>query len=37
MKTFVRGKLVADAGDIVVDPGYGEFLERKIPSWGTYQ
>ncbi|MBP2252466.1 dihydropyrimidinase [Halarchaeum solikamskense] len=34
-KTFVRGELVADDGNIVAEPGHGEFLEREIPEWGT--
>jgi len=33
LKTFVRGELVADNGDIVAEPGYGEFLVRDIPDW----
>jgi len=32
-KTFVRGTLVADGGDVVADPGHGEFREREIPDW----
>ncbi len=32
-KTFVRGTLVADEGEIVVEPGHGEFLEREVPDW----
>lgn len=32
-KTFVRGKLIADDGDIVGEPGYGTFIEREIPTW----
>jgi len=32
-KTFVRGTLVADDGEIVADPGHGEFLERELPDW----
>lgn len=32
-KTFVRGELVADNGEIVEDPGHGAFVERKIPDW----
>lgn len=33
LKTFVRGKVVADNGDIVAEPGYGDFLARDIPDW----
>jgi len=33
-RTFVRGTLVADEGDIVAEPGYGEFLARDVPDWG---
>ena len=32
-KTFVRGALVADDGEIVGDPGDGTFIEREIPTW----
>jgi dihydropyrimidinase len=32
-KTFVRGELVADDGDIVAEGGHGEFVERERPDW----
>lgn len=32
-KTFVRGTLVADDGDIVAEPGHGRFVERERPDW----
>ena len=32
-KTLVRGTVVADSGEILVDPGYGEFLPRECPEW----
>jgi len=32
-KTFVRGELVADTGDVVCNEGHGEFVEREIPHW----
>lgn len=32
-KTFVRGTLVADNGQIVASPGHGQFIERAVPSW----
>jgi len=32
-KTFVRGTLVADNGEIVAEPGYGRFLSRVVPNW----
>lgn len=32
-QTFVRGELVADDGEIVTNPGHGEFVEREIPRW----
>ena len=32
-KTFVRGELIADDGEIVGEPGHGEFVEREIPDW----
>lgn len=32
-KTFVRGELVADDGEIVADPGHGRFVERDRPDW----
>jgi dihydropyrimidinase len=31
--TYLRGRRVADAGDVVADPGCGEFLEREPPNW----
>lgn len=34
-KTFVRGELIADEGDIVGEPGYGRFVERDIPMWAN--
>lgn len=34
-KTFVRGELIADEGDIVGEPGYGRFIERDIPTWAN--
>jgi dihydropyrimidinase len=33
-QTYVRGQLVADDGDIVAEPGHGEFLDREVPDWG---
>lgn len=32
-KTFVRGKLVADDGEIVADTSHGQFVERERPDW----
>jgi len=32
-KTFVRGTLVADSGEIVAEPGHGQFLSRVVPDW----
>ena len=32
-RTFVRGELVADDGEVVGEAGHGEFLEREIPDW----
>jgi len=32
-RTFVRGTLVAADGDVVADPGHGEFLRRRVPDW----
>jgi len=32
-KTFVRGELVADEGEVVGETGHGEFVEREIPDW----
>lgn len=31
--TYLRGRRVAEMGDVVADPGYGEFLEREPPTW----
>lgn len=32
-KTFVRGELVAEDGEVVGDPGFGQFIERELPEW----
>jgi dihydropyrimidinase len=32
-KTFVRGELVADSGEIVAEPGHGRFRRREVPTW----
>lgn len=32
-KTFLRGELIADDGEIVGEPGYGEFVDRDLPDW----
>ncbi|MDZ7702621.1 MAG: amidohydrolase family protein [Halobacteriales archaeon] len=32
-KTFVRGELVADDGEVVGEPGHGRFVERDDPDW----
>lgn len=32
-KTFVRGSLVADNGEIVAEDGHGSFVERPVPDW----
>ncbi len=32
-KTFLRGNLVADKGDIVIDNPPGRFIDRNLPSW----
>jgi dihydropyrimidinase len=34
-KTFVRGELVAEDGEIVGDPGHGAFVERDRPDWSS--
>ena len=34
-KTFSRGELVADDGEIVGTPGHGEFVPRAIPNWSV--
>ncbi|ESP87031.1 dihydroorotase [Candidatus Halobonum tyrrellensis] len=34
-KTFVRGELVADDGEVVGDAGRGEFVERDLPDWSV--
>ena len=33
-KTFVRGELVAENGDITGESGHGRFVERAVPDWG---
>jgi dihydropyrimidinase len=32
-KTFVRGALVADDGEVIGEPGHGRFVERVRPDW----
>ena len=32
-KTFVRGELVADDGEVLGEAGHGEFVERERPDW----
>ena len=34
-QTFVRGQLVADDGEVVGEPGTGEFVERELPDWSV--
>ena len=33
--TMVRGTVVAEDGEIVVEEGHGEYCDRKRPNWGT--
>jgi dihydropyrimidinase len=33
--TLVRGEVVADEGEIVGEPGYGEFRARERPDWSV--
>jgi dihydropyrimidinase len=32
-QTYVRGERVYEDGEILVEPGYGEFVAREIPNW----
>jgi dihydropyrimidinase len=32
-ETFVRGERVYADGEILADPGYGEFVAREVPNW----
>lgn len=32
-KTFLRGELIADDGEVVGEPGYGEYVHRERPDW----
>lgn len=32
-KTFLRGKLIADDGEITAASGYGQYINRDIPDW----
>ena len=34
-RTYVRGDCIAADGEIVGEPGYGEFVDREIPTWGN--
>jgi dihydropyrimidinase len=33
VKTFRRGELIADEGEVVAEPGSGTFVARKVPDW----
>jgi len=33
--TLVRGDVVVEDGDVVGDPGHGEFVARELPDWST--
>lgn len=32
-KTIVRGEVVADHGEVVGEPGHGEYVARDVPDW----
>lgn len=32
-KTFVRGSLVAEDGEIIAEEGHGSFVRRPVPNW----
>jgi dihydropyrimidinase len=32
-RTYLRGELIADEGEIVGEPGDGNFLHRERPDW----
>lgn len=34
-KTLVRGEIVADGKESVIEPGHGTFIERELPDWKT--
>jgi dihydropyrimidinase len=34
-KTFVRGALIADDGEVVAEPGHGDFIARGPIEWGS--
>jgi dihydropyrimidinase len=36
-KTFLRGDLVADDGEVVGEAGDGEFVAREVPNWNAGQ
>lgn len=31
--TLVRGEVIAKDGEVLGEPGYGEFIQREIPDW----
>jgi len=33
--TLVRGEVVVEDGEVVGDPGHGEFVERELPDWSA--
>jgi len=32
-KTLLRGEVIAENGKVIASPGYGEYVDRKIPDW----
>lgn len=34
-QTYVRGELVAEGGEVVGEPGHGNFVERELPDWSV--
>jgi dihydropyrimidinase len=34
-QTYLRGELIADKGEVVGEPGYGNFVHRNRPDWSA--
>jgi len=33
VQSGLRGELIADDGEVVCEPGYGEYVHRERPDW----
>lgn len=35
-RTYLRGEVIADEGEVVGEPGYGEYIHRDRPNWNKH-